>query len=68
MHCRSQTEGYSGAELTLLCREAALLALQEDINTEKVFSKNTVNFHLCLVCCMRVYVCVCAPERDLFFN
>ena len=31
-----QTEGYSGAEITAVCREAALAALQEDINAVHV--------------------------------
>ncbi|XP_025087068.1 spermatogenesis-associated protein 5-like isoform X2 [Pomacea canaliculata] len=31
-----QTEQYSGAELTAVCNEAALSALQEDINCERV--------------------------------
>ena len=32
----AQTEGYSGAEITAICREAALAALQEDINAMNV--------------------------------
>ena len=32
----TQTEGYSGAEITAICREAALAALQEDINAAHV--------------------------------
>jgi transitional endoplasmic reticulum ATPase len=32
----AKTEGYSGAELTLLCREAALVAMQQNINIEQV--------------------------------
>jgi transitional endoplasmic reticulum ATPase len=32
----SRTEGFSGADLESLCREAALAALRRDINTEKV--------------------------------
>lgn len=31
-----KTEGYTGADLEGLCREAAMLALREDINNEKV--------------------------------
>ena len=31
-----QTEGYSGAEITAICREAALAALQDDINAVHV--------------------------------
>jgi SpoVK/Ycf46/Vps4 family AAA+-type ATPase len=30
------TEGYSGAEISLVCREAGLSALSRDINTEVV--------------------------------
>lgn len=32
----AQTEGYSGAEITAICREAALAALQDDINAVSV--------------------------------
>ncbi|XP_028397901.1 ATPase family protein 2 homolog [Dendronephthya gigantea] len=32
----AQTEGYSGAEITAICREAALAALQDDINAMNV--------------------------------
>lgn len=32
----TQTEGYSGAEITAVCREAALAALQENINAVNV--------------------------------
>ena len=30
-----QSEGLSGAEITLICREAGLMALTEDSNIEK---------------------------------
>jgi AAA family ATPase len=30
------TEGYSGAEITSICREAALYAMQQDLNTKHV--------------------------------
>jgi ATP-dependent 26S proteasome regulatory subunit len=30
-----QSEGLSGAEITLICREAGLMALTEDLNIEK---------------------------------
>jgi len=33
---RSQTQGYSGAELAGICREAALTAMQEDLHTTSV--------------------------------
>lgn len=32
----AQTEGYSGAEISAICREASLAALQEDINATHV--------------------------------
>ncbi len=35
-----RTEGYSGADLEALVREAALLALREDINTTKVYMRH----------------------------
>ena len=35
-----KTEGYTGADIESLCREAAMLALREDINTEKVKKKD----------------------------
>lgn len=35
-----KTEGYSGAEITAICREAALAALQEDINAQNVKHKH----------------------------
>lgn len=38
----AQTEGYSGAEITAICREAALAALQEDIDTRYVKHENFV--------------------------
>ena len=34
------TEGYVGADIEALCREAALTALREDINAEKVYLKH----------------------------
>jgi transitional endoplasmic reticulum ATPase len=35
-----RTEGYSGADLEALCREAALFALREDINAKEVKMKH----------------------------
>jgi len=35
-HLAELTEGYTGADLEALCREAALLALRRDINATKV--------------------------------
>ena len=34
------TEGYSGAEISLVCREAGLSALSRDINSELVLMKD----------------------------
>jgi transitional endoplasmic reticulum ATPase len=34
------TEGYSGAEISLVCREAGLSALSSDINSELVLMKD----------------------------
>jgi AAA family ATPase len=31
-----KTEGYSGAEITSICREAALYAMQQDLNSKQV--------------------------------
>ncbi|XP_040274353.1 ATPase family protein 2 homolog [Bufo bufo] len=39
-HLVLQTEKYSGAEITALCREAALLALQEDIHANCITGKH----------------------------
>ncbi|XP_044158163.1 ATPase family protein 2 homolog [Bufo gargarizans] len=39
-HLVLQTEKYSGAEITALCREAALLALQEDIQANCITGKH----------------------------
>ena len=38
----TQTKGYSGAEITAICREAALAALQEDIDAKYVKNENFV--------------------------
>lgn len=38
----TQTEGHSGAEITAICREAALAALQEDINAVHVTHEHFV--------------------------
>ncbi|MEE6461619.1 hypothetical protein FKM82_001347 [Ascaphus truei] len=35
-----QTEKYSGAEITAVCREAALLALQEDIQAQCIMGRH----------------------------
>ena len=35
-----KTENYTGAEISLICREAALLALEEDIEAETVTNKH----------------------------
>ena len=35
-----KTEGYSGADIAALCREAALLALREDINATRVHMRH----------------------------
>ena len=35
-----RTEGYSGAEIAAVCNEAALAALEEDVNTDKVTEKH----------------------------
>ncbi|KAK6493902.1 ATPase family protein 2-like protein [Huso huso] len=35
-----KTKKYSGAEITALCREAALLALQEDIQAQKIMGRH----------------------------
>ncbi|MEM0333717.1 MAG: hypothetical protein QXX30_04655 [Candidatus Aenigmatarchaeota archaeon] len=35
-----RTEGYSGADIEALCREAALNALREDINSKEVKLKH----------------------------
>ncbi|CAN2388858.1 Cell division protein 48 (CDC48) N-terminal domain [Pristimantis euphronides] len=39
-HIVLQTEKYSGAEITAVCREAALLALQEDIHANSIMRKH----------------------------
>ncbi|XP_071975475.1 ATPase family gene 2 protein homolog A isoform X1 [Engystomops pustulosus] len=39
-HLVSQTKKYSGAEITAVCREAALLALQEDIHANSITGKH----------------------------
>jgi hypothetical protein len=31
--CLEQTSGCSGAELTVMCQEAAIIAMREDLNT-----------------------------------
>lgn len=31
-----KTDGYTGAEISLVCRESALIALQQDINCTNV--------------------------------
>lgn len=36
----ARTEGYSGAEVNAVCHEAALKALEEDININKVSMKH----------------------------
>ncbi|XP_064200064.1 ATPase family gene 2 protein homolog A isoform X2 [Anguilla rostrata] len=36
----SRTEKYSGAEITAVCREAALLALQEDIGAQSIMRRH----------------------------
>lgn len=36
----SRTNKYSGAEITAICREAALLALQEDIKAERIQARH----------------------------
>eukprot|EP01027_Heterolobosea_sp_BB2_P010480 GEZU01015377.1.p2 GENE.GEZU01015377.1~~GEZU01015377.1.p2 ORF type:complete len:141 (-),score=37.32 GEZU01015377.1:40-462(-) len=38
-----QTDGYSGAELAAVCREAAYSALQEDIHAQRVSLKHFTN-------------------------
>ena len=35
-----RTEGYSGAEIAAVCNEAALAALEDDVNTERVTDKH----------------------------
>ena len=35
-----RTEGYSGAEIAAVCNEAALAALEEDVNTDTVTEKH----------------------------
>ncbi|MCC6039563.1 MAG: AAA family ATPase, partial [Thermofilum sp.] len=35
-----RTEGYTGADLEVLVREAGLLALREDINIQKVYARH----------------------------
>ncbi|KAG8592817.1 hypothetical protein GDO81_000635 [Engystomops pustulosus] len=39
-HLVLQTKKYSGAEITAVCREAALLALQEDIHANSITGKH----------------------------
>jgi len=34
-----ETEGYTGADIENICREAAMLALREDLNTKEITSK-----------------------------
>ena len=39
----AQTEGFSGAELVLICREAGMKALSENIESKKVSIKHIEN-------------------------
>jgi len=39
-----QTEGYSGADLENLCREAALICLRQDIRNTEVCNVGGINF------------------------
>ncbi len=39
-HIAKKTEGYSGADLEGLCREAGMIALRENLDAEKVFAKH----------------------------
>jgi transitional endoplasmic reticulum ATPase len=64
----AKTEGYSGAELTLLCREAALVAMQQNINIEQVlgqtfqFSQYKYNHSLSHLLVKRTAFCACITK------
>ena len=40
MHLAKKTEGYVGADIESVCREAAILALREDINSKEILPKH----------------------------
>ncbi|XP_038604351.1 ATPase family protein 2 homolog, partial [Tachyglossus aculeatus] len=39
-HLLQRTDGYSGAEIAAVCREAALLALQEDLQAQSIMGRH----------------------------
>lgn len=54
------TEGFTGAELTSVCQNAALKVIERDINCRKVILIiGLVNFHFNLLCMYRFLLRIC---------